>query len=165
MAPIPSGRSWQFIRAPAAWAQVASRLIDALGARILLTGGASERPLTGAIAAELSGPVLNAAGQTSLDQLAALLARCQLVLGADSGPLHLAVAVGTPTVHLYGPVSAAKFGPWGDPARHIVLKTAWPCAPCDRLDWPAEALAAHACLAAIPVAAVVEAARVALRPS
>lgn len=150
---------------PAAWAQVARGLMEAPGARILLTGGASERPLTDAIAAELSGPVFNAAGQTSLDQLAALLARCRLALGADSGPLHLAVAVGTPTVHLYGPVSAEKFGPWGDPAHHVVLKTAWPCAPCDRLDWPTEALAAHACMAAIPVAAVVAAAQAALRQS
>ena len=150
---------------PMAWAQVADRLTDALGARILLTGGASERPLTDAIAAKIRGPVLNAAGQTTLDQLAALLARCQWVLGSDSGPLHLAVAVGTPTVHLYGPVSADKFGPWGDPACHVVLQTPWPCAPCDRLDWPAAALPAHACMAAISVDAVVNAVQTASRPS
>ena len=52
--------------------------------------------------------------------------RCALVLGSDSGPLHLAVAVGAPTVHLYGPVPAAKFGPWGDPARHVVLTATGP---------------------------------------
>ena len=52
-------------------------------------------------------------------------------------------------MHLYGPVSPAKFGPWGDPARHVVLQTSWPCAPCDRLDWPPTALPQHACMAAI----------------
>ncbi len=78
-----------------------------------------------------------------------MLARCTLVLGSDSGPLHLAVAVDTPTVHLYGPVSAAKFGPWGDPTRHAVLATGWPCAPCNRLDWPPAILPQHACLANI----------------
>ena len=142
----------------AAWAEVAARLTTELGARILLTGGEPERPLTAAIAAALSEPPLDASGQTNLDQLAALLERCALALGSDSGPLHLAVAVGTPTVHLYGPVSATKFGPWGDSNRHVVLKTDWPCAPCNRLDWPAAELAQHACMVTIAPSDVVRAA-------
>lgn len=131
---------------PTAWAQVGARLAATFGARLLLTGGASERPLAEAVARELPTPPLDATGQTDLDQLAALLARSALALGSDSGPLHLAVAVGTPTVHLHGPVSAAQFGPWGDPARHVVLATGWPCAPCNRLDWPPAVLAQHACM-------------------
>ncbi len=140
---------------PAAWAEVANRLAVERGTQILLTGGAGERGLVEAVASDLSQPALDAAGQTTLGQLAALYQRCALVLGSDSGPLHLAVAVVAPTVHLYGPVDAAKFGPWGDPARHAVLTTPWPCAPCNRLDWPAETLAAHACMAAITVEDVV----------
>ena len=142
----------------AAWTEVAARLTTDLNARILLTGGESERPITTAIAGALPEPPLDASGQTNLDQLAALLERCTLALGSDSGPLHLAVAVGTPTVHLYGPVSAAKFGPWGDPSRHVVLKTNWPCAPCNRLDWPAAELTQHACMATIVPDDVVRAA-------
>ncbi len=69
-------------------------------------------------------------------------AACDVVLGSDSGPLHLAVAAGAKTVHLYGPVPAAKFGPWGQPARNVVLTSPFACVPCDRLDWPAHALAA-----------------------
>ena len=65
---------------------------------------------------------LERAGATTLGQLAALYERCALVLGSDSGPLHLAVAVGAPSVHLYGPVPPAKFGPWGDPTRQVVLR-------------------------------------------
>lgn len=134
----------------AAWAEVAARLAGRPNIWIILTGGAGERELTRAIAAAAKLPVSDAAGATTLGQLAALYERCALVLGSDSGPLHLAVAVDAPTVHLYGPVPAAKFGPWGDPARHIVLSTSWACAPCDRLDWPADVWPHHACMAAIP---------------
>lgn len=136
---------------PAAWAEVARQLSETFDAQILLTGSAAERPLAQAIMAGLAVPALDATGQTDLEQLAALLERCTAVLGSDSGPLHLAVAVGTPTVHLYGPASAVKFGPWGDPTRHIVLRSNWACAPCNRLDWPAAVLSQHACMSAIQV--------------
>lgn len=132
----------------AAWATVANALAE-LGARIVLTGGSGELALTAAISDQLASPPLDAAGKTTLGQLAALYERCAVVLGSDSGPLHLAVAVGVRTVHLYGPVPAAEFGPWGNPADHVVLTTPWACAPCHRLDWPADALAKHACIAAI----------------
>ncbi len=151
---------------PAAWAAVATALATQYNARILLTGSSGERALTAAIAAsagQLACPLLEAAGQTTLGQLAALYARCAVVLGSDSGPLHLAVAVGAPTVHLYGPVPAAEFGPWGDPADHIVLTTPWPCAPCHQLDWPANTLAQHACIAAIRTEDVLQAASALLR--
>jgi heptosyltransferase-2/heptosyltransferase-3 len=141
----------------ASWAAVADRLAERPATRIVLTGGPGEQELVGAVAANLARPAMNAAGATTLGQLAALYARCALVLGSDSGPLHLAVAVGTPTIHLCGPVSPAKFGPWGDPARHVVLRTTWPCAPCDRLDCPVSALPQHACMAAITPDAVLRA--------
>ena len=131
------------------WADSAGRLIAATGARLVLTGSSAERPLTQALSAALAQPVLDAAGETSLGQLAALQERCALVLGSDCGPLHLAVAMRVPTVHLYGPVSPAKFGPWGDSDRHIVLTSGWSCAPCNRLDWRTETLGQHQCMAAI----------------
>jgi heptosyltransferase-2/heptosyltransferase-3 len=131
------------------WAAIAGRLITECGAQVLLTGVAAERALVDEVKRSLGRPVLDAAGRTSLGQLAALLARCSLVLGSDSGPLHLAVAIGAPTVHLYGPVDAAKFGPWGEAGRHLVVQTGWPCAPCNRLDWGAGDLAAHGCIPAI----------------
>jgi ADP-heptose:LPS heptosyltransferase len=139
------------------WATVGEALASR-EVRIVLTGGAAERPLTAALAGAMPSPVVDAAGQTTLAQLAALYRRASLVIGSDSGPLHLAVAVGAPTVHLYGPVPASKFGPWGDTARHIVLATGWPCAPCDKLDWPAEALSRHQCMATITPDAVLQAA-------
>jgi len=147
----------------AAWAEVAERLATDPQVRVVLTGGRIEQKLTGDINARLAHAALDFAGQTTLGQLAALYTRAALVLGSDSGPLHLAVAVGTATVHLYGPVPPAKFGPWGDPARNIVLQTNWPCAPCDRLDWSPSVLPQHTCMTAITPEAVLRAAHVLLR--
>jgi heptosyltransferase-2/heptosyltransferase-3 len=140
------------------WAQVANAMAESHGAQILLTGSAGESALAQDIAGRLDRPALNAAGETDLGQLAALLERCALALGSDSGPLHLAVAVGAPTIHLYGPVAAARFGPWGDPARHIVLETGWRCAPCNRLDWTPDVLSQHQCMGDIAPATILSAA-------
>jgi heptosyltransferase-2/heptosyltransferase-3 len=143
----------------AAWARVADTLAESHGAQVLLTGVPEERLLTRAIGEAMAHPVLDAAGETTLGQLAALLERCTLAMGADSGPLHLAVAVGTPTIHLYGPVAPVKFGPWGNPARHIALVTNWPCAPCNRLDWAPDVLERHRCMADITPEQVLAVAR------
>lgn len=141
------------------WARVADELVERYGVKVILTGSASEAPLVQAIAAQMASRPLVAAGQTTLGQLAALMTRCRLVLGVDSGPLHLAVAVGTPTVHLYGPVDSRTFGPWGDPTRHVVLTSDLDCIPCHRLDYRSDELEQHRCLWAISEAQVSEAAR------
>jgi len=142
---------------PDAWAQVLRALMPA-EQPLILTGGPGEASLTAELAALLPDrQPLDLAGQTDLGGLAALQAGCCLVLGPDSGPLHLAVAAGTPTVHLYGPASALRFGPWGPPSRHRVVATALDCAPCGRLDWTD--LAAHPCVRDLPPAHVLAAAR------
>ncbi|MDO9066098.1 MAG: glycosyltransferase family 9 protein [Chloroflexota bacterium] len=81
-------------------------------------------------------------------------ANTDLVMGVDSGPMHMAVAMDTPTVHLFGPVSPAAFGPWGDPARHVVVQASYadePChgRSCNRLDFAGQDLAQHRCMASI----------------
>lgn len=139
-----------------AWARVADALAAHYPARILLTGGPSERELVKSVANAMRRPAILLAGETTLGQLAALLRRCALALGPDSGPLHLAVAMGTPTVHLFGPVDARLFGPWGDPQRHRVLTSDWACIPCNRLDYPAAAQSEHGCVRDIAEEAVLE---------
>ena len=69
-----------------------------------------------------SGGAARLAPATSLPQLAALARRARLFLGSDTGPLHLAVAVGTPCVGLYGPMPATRNGPYGP--RHVALQKA-----------------------------------------
>lgn len=150
----------------AAWAELAARLVRDYGAQVVFTGAAGETELIDPVLAlleagpPLPSPPLSLAGQTSLGVLAALYRRCALVIGPDSGPLHLAVAVGAPTVHLYGPVDRRTFGPWGSPQRHAVVTSDWGCIPCNRLDWPERALSEHGCLRDITVEQVLaEAAR------
>ena len=149
----------------AAWAQVGDALAQRYGAKIILTGSAGERPLCEAIARRMAAEPIVAAGETTLGGLAALMARSRLVLGVDSGPLHLAVAVGAPTVHLYGPVDSRTFGPWGDPARHVVITSNMDCIPCNRLDYAPEELDEHPCVRNIPAERVLEAAERLLRSS
>jgi lipopolysaccharide heptosyltransferase II len=144
---------------PEAWAQVGDVLAAANAARIVITGSRDELDLAWSVSAHMRFEAIVAAGDTSLPQLAALFERCQLVIGPDCGPLHLAVAVGTPTVHLYGPVDVAKFGPWGAPEKHMVVTSGRACIPCNRLDYSAEELPAHPCVRDIAVDNVLEVAQ------
>ncbi|MCD6289686.1 MAG: glycosyltransferase family 9 protein [Anaerolineae bacterium] len=141
-----------------AWARVADAVIERHRASVVITGGASERALAEQVTRSMRHAAVVLTGQTTLGQLGALFKRCALVLGPDSGPLHLAVAVGTPTVHLFGPADPRRFGPWGDPLRHRVLTSEWACAPCNRLDYPEAELPKHGCVRDIPEAQVIEAA-------
>jgi ADP-heptose:LPS heptosyltransferase len=109
------------------------RLIEILrgeGADVVLIGAAGEAEREAAVQAALAVPALSAVGKTSLPQLAALLARCDAVVAGDTGALHVAAAVGTPVVGLYGPTSPALSGPYGE--QHRVLWDQPACGPCRR---------------------------------
>jgi len=131
-----------------AFAQVGDALAERYGAAIILTGTPSEEALVKGIADQMkSKPEI--VTNITIGGLAAILKQCSLVLGADSGVLHLAVAMGVPTVHLYGPVNVATFGPWGDSRRHRVVTSQLPCAPCNRLDFAPAELSEHTCITSI----------------
>jgi ADP-heptose:LPS heptosyltransferase len=98
------------------------------------------------------------AGQTNLGELAAVMARSRLVIGVDSGPLHLAVSQAVPTIHLFGPVDRRTFGPWGDPGKHVAIVADRACVPCNRLDYELHELDDHPCVRSITVDRVLEAA-------
>jgi len=140
----------------AKWGEVARRLSDE-GCRVVITGGPDETALTAAVAAAADGAAIDLGGRTSFGVLAALLAISDLVLGPDSGPLNLAVAVDAATIHLFGPADPLLFGPWGDPERHVVLRSNWRCVPCGRFDWPD--LPEHGCVRDITVSQIMDAAR------
>ena len=119
------------------------------------------------IASGMTSPPLLVTDAT-VGQLAALLQRAQLALGVDSGPLHLAVAQGTPTIHIFGPTDPRIFGPWGMPQRHIVIASTQRCPtcpsiPCGRLDFRPEELVAHPCVRLVPEQQVEEAITAMLR--
>jgi lipopolysaccharide heptosyltransferase II len=113
----------------ARWAMIAD-VLSAKGHRVLLTGGPGERKLIDEIQRRLAAPPLVLAGEATLGQLAALYRCCVLVLGVDSGPMHLATAAGTRTVALFGPVDHRRFAPWGPPDRHTVVRSDLWCSPC-----------------------------------
>lgn len=146
-------------------AEVGRRLQGEVGATIVALGGPGERDRVGALVEQIGPETIGLAGATSLGELAAVLERCQLALGPDSGPLHLAVAVGTPTIHLFGPADPRRFGPYGERSRHRVILSSWPCCPCDRLDFPVDELSAHQCMAEITTDQVIEVAVDLLRGS
>jgi ADP-heptose:LPS heptosyltransferase len=122
--------------------------------RIILTGSKGERPMLEEIGQGMPAQPLLVT-DASVGQLAALLRQAQLVLGVDSGPLHLAVAQGTPTMHIFGPTDPRIFGPWGAAGRHIVIASAQRCPtchsiPCGRLDFRPKEVAAHPCVRLVP---------------
>jgi heptosyltransferase-2/heptosyltransferase-3 len=143
---------------PERWAAVADSLAGE-GARLVLTGGPTELALVEDIAGRMRERPPTLAGQTSVGQLAALLRRAALVMGVDSGPLHLAAAQGVATVHLYGPGDAGRFGPWGAPERHVVVQAALWCSPCGVFDACPRGLERPECMQLLDVARVVEVAR------
>ena len=96
---------------------------------VLVTGAPGEGELVRELCAGLPNAVA-LSGETTLPQLIEVLRGATLVAGPDTGPLHLAVATGTPTVTLYGPTSIAQFGPWGPAVRHRALSAGWRCPRC-----------------------------------
>jgi heptosyltransferase-2/heptosyltransferase-3 len=147
------------------WAYVADQLVEKLGVAIALTGSEREHAAAAAISAHMRRAApYSLLGETNLSQLAALYAGARVVLGADSGPLHIAVSVDAPSVQLFGPADPQRFGPWGDSARHLVLTAEIACRPCRILDWRGDDAANHPCLSLIHRESVLAAAlRVARR--
>jgi ADP-heptose:LPS heptosyltransferase len=97
----------------------------------VLTGSRSELPIAAEVMRAMRTQPIVLTGQTSVDELAAVLARCDLVLSGDSGPLHMAVALNRPTISVYGPTDPAISGPYPRPGQTaIVLRTGIGCSPC-----------------------------------
>ena len=82
-----------------------------------------------AIQVRLAMPAFSLSGQLSLKELAALTQAAKLFIGVDSAPMHIAAAVSTPTVALFGPSGDKQWGPWSANSR-VVASTVHPCRPC-----------------------------------
>jgi len=122
------------------FAAVCDRLQDERGAQVFLTAGPGEENLVAAIRRHAKTHLVALPPLASVGALAALVAQCDAFLCHDSGPMHVAAAVGTPVVALFGSQNATLWRPLGD--RHTVLQTPLPCAclgaaaptPCARDD-------------------------------
>ena len=122
------------------WRDVATRLQREHGATILVTGSAADQPLAAALAEGLPQPPIDLTGRLEVRQTLALIARLQLYLSPDTGPMHLACAVGTPSVSVFGPSDSVRYftgGAFdGHPERHRVVRHELWCAPCNLIRRP-----------------------------
>lgn len=108
------------------------RRLKQSGGDILLIGGKSERLLARRVAAGIGGGVVDACGRTGIGELGGLLRRAAVLVSGDTGPMHMAAAVGTPVVALFfGPASPFDTGPYG--MDNLVLDSGAPCAPCNHM--------------------------------
>jgi lipopolysaccharide heptosyltransferase II len=126
---------------PEHFAALAARAQHEHGGTVLFVGGADEAGLSALVRERLSGPTLDLTGRTGLPQLAALLARADVMLANDTGPLHLAAALGRPVVAPYTCTRVAWTGPYG--SAHRAVETRVWCAGslrkrCPRMECMAE---------------------------
>ncbi|NLU41159.1 MAG: glycosyltransferase family 9 protein [Firmicutes bacterium] len=110
------------------FAAVADRLVKELGAEVIIVGGPDDVPLAQSIADQARSRVFIAAGRLSLKQTGALIERSALFIGNDSAPQHIASALDTPVVALFGPTDPDNFGP--SSSLSTVVTAGLPCSPC-----------------------------------
>jgi len=113
---------------PDRYGNLADRLIDALGADVLIFGSLAERPLAEAVARAMEHTPVLVAGETTLREFMALMSKCHLVITNDSGPMHLAAALGLPLVAIFGSTDERATGPVSLRAR--IIKHPVECSPC-----------------------------------
>ncbi|MDX2140799.1 MAG: WecB/TagA/CpsF family glycosyltransferase [Chloroflexota bacterium] len=150
-----SARRWDAVK----FAAVADALAQQHGAQIVLVGGKGDD--SAAVRAAMRHSALDLTERTTLHQLAALLAHCDLFIGADSGVMHIAAAVGTPVVAIFGPSNAAAWSPWTPQGKSVVVRSAPECSPCSYVGTGVglrNGCAARTCMRMVGVREVVKAA-------
>ena len=121
-----------------------ARLLLREGYRICVVGGRNEQPLAAELASLDSDRIADLCGRTSVGEAADVMAGADIAVCNDSGLLHVAAAVGTPVLGIYGPTSPEKYPPLSD--RSMVIWKRTPCSPCYRPQCP---YGNHACMNAV----------------
>jgi heptosyltransferase-2 len=127
------------------FASVAQRLARETGAGVAILGTASERPLASRIASLMDVPVADLCGHTELPRLVGVLGRLRLLLSNDSGPMHVAAAMGTPVVAVFGPTDSRETAPVG--TRRRLVREPVHCSPCLLRECPID----HRCMRRVTV--------------
>lgn len=112
------------------YAQLAQELANNFKCKIILLGDDSEKPIADIISAAVKGKVADLVGKTSLEELAAIIEKLNILITNDGGPLHIARALGVKTVSIFGPVDDLVYGPYPKSTKHIVIKEDVSCQPC-----------------------------------
>jgi 3-deoxy-D-manno-octulosonic-acid transferase/heptosyltransferase-1 len=132
-------------------AELSDVLIERYGAHIIFTGAKDDTHTIEEIVRFMRHKAVNAAGKTTLKELAYLLNHSRLMITTDSGPMHIAAAMGTPVVALFGPTAPWRTGPYTDKA--LIVTTHLDCSPCFKRKCDRE----KTCMSEISVAAVLAA--------
>ena len=117
-------REWM----PARFAAIGDRLVEHFNAEVLIFGGQHESELVKTVMNLMEMRSIPFAGNLQIRQLAACIEQCDLFVTNDTGPMHIAAGVGTPTLSLFGPGNHIRFQPLG--ASHQIIRHAVPCSPC-----------------------------------
>ena len=117
-------REWM----PERFASIGDRLVQHFNAQVLIFGGPKDVELVTTVCNLMNEPAIPFAGTLQIRQLAACIEKCDLFLTNDTGPMHIAAAVGTPTLALFGPGNHIRFQPLGD--AHTIIRHDVPCSPC-----------------------------------
>jgi heptosyltransferase-2 len=133
---------------PSRFAELANKLRAEWDAEVILFGAASEQPVSHAIASEMSHPPVDLTGKTSVAELPALLSQCHVFVGNDSGAMHVAAAVGLPTIAIFGPTD--PFGTAPATPRQVIVRKETYCSPCFLRRCPID----HRCMTRISAADV-----------
>ena len=142
-------KSWALDR----FAEVIAGIQNRFEAAVVLTGSSSEGELGQALQKLVKTNVTNLIGKTSILQLGAFIERCDLYLTCDSGPMHIAAAVGTPTIALFGPTDPLRHRPYGE--GHHVIEKGVSCRPCYKRECPRKD-APNLCMTEIQATDVIE---------
>lgn len=118
------------------FARLADMIIGKYDARIVFTGGSEDHHIIQDIMSAMKGRALNLAGHTTLKMLAALYEKTSLVISTDTGPMHLAAAMGTPVVAIFGPTAPWRTGPYGSGHKIVRIDSCSPCfkRQCETID-------------------------------
>lgn len=139
---------------PDRWARVCEALVSECGAEVCLSGGPSDRADVDEVARQCAAPLSDHAGKLALRESVGLIRSARLFIGCDTGPMHIAAAVGTPVLALFGAADPARTGPFG--AEHVVLTHPVPCSPCRRRHCN---VAGHPCMTGLAEERVIERAK------
>lgn len=145
------GRRW-----PEAGFAAAGRAARAAGCGVVVTGGEAERALARRVAHAVGDGARAVAGDLSVEGFVALLAAARAVVSNDTGPVHLASALGVPVLAIYGPNTPSIYGPLAPASR--AFYRALPCSPCLTVaNYRTSRCRIHTCMAAVPTGEVVTA--------
>lgn len=148
---LNTGGTWPTKRWPVeGFAELADELNNGYG-RTIFIGSRVDLERVERVISHMDTEAIVATGKTTLKELAALLERCSLVISNDTGPVHVAAAVGTPTITIFGPSDDRKYRPLGD--KHRIVKTVIECRPCGKHECP---LGHHRCMEDISTQQVLE---------